>query len=360
VADDGGEASPGGLRGACRPSLALLDPPAPVDLLGRPLQALRLSVTDRCNFRCSYCLPPEGLEPRLRFMPPSRILTFEENVRLVRACLPLGVRKVRLTGGEPLLRTGLAELVRALADLPGLTITLTTNGARLAEHAEALAEAGLARVTVSLDSLDDVVFRRMAGVDFPVARVLDGIDAAARAGLRPIKVNAVVRRGVNDDGVVDLARYFRDRGHVLRFIELMDVGTANRWRPEEVVPSAEIVARIGAVLPLEPFWARPAGEVARRMRYADGRGEIGFVTSVTRPFCGDCTRARLSADGMLFTCLFAGGGTDLRGPLRAGATDGELRELVRKAWCARADRYSELRSATVAGSPRVEMSYVGG
>jgi cyclic pyranopterin phosphate synthase len=332
----------------------------PIDRLGRPLRDLRLSVTDRCNFRCPYCMPREVFGPHHAFLPRSEILTFEEIERLTRLFHRLGLRKVRLTGGEPLLRHDLPELVAMLAGFPGLDLALTTNGTLLERHAEALAAAGLGRVTVSLDSLEDEVFRRMNDVDFPVARVLDGIEAAAAAGLGPIKVNAVVRRGLNDAGLVDLARHFKGSGHVLRFIEYMDVGTSNRWRPADLVPAEEIVGRIDAELPLEPIDPAYRGEVARRWRYRDGGGEIGVITSVSRPFCGDCTRARLSARGELYTCLFAAAGTDLKAPLRAGAADAELEALIRGIWDRRADRYSELRSAETADRERVEMSYIGG
>ncbi|HEY8490209.1 MAG TPA: GTP 3',8-cyclase MoaA [Dehalococcoidia bacterium] len=331
-----------------------------LDRLGRPLRDLRVSVTDRCNFRCRYCMPREVFGPGYAFLPRSEVLTFEEIARLARIFVSLGVRKVRLTGGEPLLRAELPTLVRMLAEIPGLDIALTTNGSLLASLARPLAEAGLKRVTVSLDSLDDAVFRAMNDVDVPVARVLEGIEAAAAAGLRPVKVNAVVRRGMNDHTLVDLARFMKERGHILRFIEYMDVGTANGWRLDDVVPGAEIVRRIGEVLPLEPAEPNYRGEVARRYRYRDGSGEIGVITSVTQPFCGDCTRARLSADGKLYTCLFAAAGTDLRGPLRAGAGDGEIAALLRRVWSARADRYSELRSEATALLPKVEMSYIGG
>ena len=335
-------------------------PPGPEDRLGRPLRDLRLSVTDRCNFRCPYCMPREVFGPHHAFLPRSEILTFEELQRLTRIFHRLGVRKVRLTGGEPLLRHDLPELVKMLAGIDGLDLAMTTNGTLLAKHAEALAAAGLGRVTVSLDSLDDKVFQRMNDVDFPVARVLEGIAAAAAAGLGPIKINAVVRRGLNDDGLVDLARHFKASGHVLRFIEYMDVGTSNHWRPADLVPGEEIVRRIGAELPLEPIGPAYRGEVARRWRYRDGGGEIGVITSVSQPFCGDCTRARLSAKGELYTCLFAAAGTDLRAPLRSGAGDAELESLVGDVWARRADRYSELRSAETAGAERVEMSYIGG
>ena len=328
--------------------------------MGRPLRDLRLSVTDRCNFRCPYCMPREVFGPHHAFLPRGEILTFEEIQRLARLFHRLGVRKVRLTGGEPLLRQDLPDLVAMLAGLGGLDLALTTNGTLLARHAEALALAGLGRVTVSLDSLDDRVFQRMNDVDFPVARVLDGIAAAAAAGLGPIKINAVVRLGVNDAGVVDLARHFKASGHVLRFIEYMDVGTSNRWRPSDLVPGEEIVRRIDAELPLEPAEPAYRGEVARRWRYRDGVGEIGVITSVSQPFCGDCTRARLSAKGELYTCLFAATGTDLRAPLRGGALDSELEALIRGVWGRREDRYSEMRSAETVGGERVEMSYIGG
>ena len=332
----------------------------PADRLGRPLRDLRLSVTDRCNFRCPYCMPREVFGRHHPFLPRAEILTFEEMTRLTRIFRRLGVRKVRLTGGEPLLRHDLPDLVAMLAGVGGLDLALTTNGTLLAEHAGALAAAGLGRVTVSLDSLDDEVFRRMNDVEFPVTRVLDGIAAAAAAGLAPIKINAVVRRGLNDRGLVDLARHFKGSGHILRFIEYMDVGTSNRWRPADLVPGAEIVRRIDAELPLEPIDPAYRGEVARRWRYRDGDGEIGVITSVSQPFCGDCTRARLSAKGELYTCLFAAAGTDLRAPLRDGATDGELEALIGSVWQRRADRYSELRSEETSGAERVEMSYIGG
>ena len=332
----------------------------PNDRLGRPLGDLRLSVTDRCNFRCPYCMPREIFGPHHDFLPRSEILTFEEIQRLARLFHRLGVRKIRLTGGEPLLRQDLPELVQMLAGLEDLDLALTTNGTLLARHAEALVAAGLGRVTVSLDSLDDEVFRRMNDVEFPVARVLEGIAAAAAAGLRPIKINTVVRRGQNEDGLVDLARHFKQSGHILRFIEYMDVGTSNRWRPADLVPGEEIVRRIDAELPLVPLEPAYRGEVARRWRYRDGGGEIGIITSVSQPFCGDCTRARLSAKGELYTCLFAAAGTDLRAPLRGGADDAELEALIRHVWTHRTDRYSELRSEETAGQERVEMSYIGG
>jgi len=330
------------------------------DRFGRPLRDLRISVTDRCNFRCRYCMPREVFGAAFEFLPHDQILTFEEIARLTRLFVARGVRKVRLTGGEPLLRRELTKLVAMLARIPELEIALTTNGSLLAEHAAALAAAGLTRVTVSLDSLDDSVFRSMNDVDFPVARVVAGIEAAAHAGLSPIKINAVVRRGVNDHTLVDLARWVKACGHTLRFIEYMDVGTTNGWRLDDVVAGREIVERIDAALPLEPMKAAYTGEVAKRWRYRDGQGEIGVITSVTEPFCGDCTRARLSADGKLYTCLFAAGGTDLRRVLRDGSSDAEIDELLQAVWTGRTDRYSELRSDNTDGLPRVEMSYIGG
>jgi len=339
-------------------SMATLDPPA--DRLGRRLRDLRVSVTDRCNFRCRYCMPREVFGPGFEFLPREELLTFEEIARLARIAAGLGVRKVRLTGGEPLLRRDLPVLVGMLAEVPGVELALTTNGALLERAAPELAAAGLDRVTVSLDSLDDAVFRAMNDVDFPVGRVLAGIEAARAAGLAPVKVNAVVHRGVNDHTVVELARRFRGTGVTVRFIEYMDVGSTNGWRLTDVVPGEEVVRRIAAELPLEPVPPAYPGEVARRYRYADGSGEVGIVTSVTRPFCGDCTRARLSAEGVLYTCLFATRGTDLKTPLRAGASDAGLAARLAGVWSERDDRYSEVRSAATAGLPKVEMSYIGG
>jgi len=318
-------------------------------------------VTDRCNFRCTYCMPKEVFDREYVFLPRTDLLTFEELARIVGILAPLGVRKVRLTGGEPLLRRGVEDLVSRIAATDGIAdLTLTTNGALLERRATALAAAGLDRVTVSLDSVDDAVFRAMNDVDFPVDRVLAGIAAADAAGLRPIKVNAVVKRGVNDAGIEELAEWFRGTGHIVRFIEYMDVGMANGWRMADVVPAAEILRRIDARWPLEPVPAAYRGEVASRWRYVDGAGEIGVISSVTRPFCGDCTRLRLSAEGKLYTCLFAGSGTDLREPLRAGASDAELAALVTRVWEARTDRYSERRTEVSLGLPKVEMSYIGG
>ncbi|HXG76285.1 MAG TPA: GTP 3',8-cyclase MoaA [Gaiellaceae bacterium] len=329
------------------------------DTFGRPLRDLRISVTDRCNFRCVYCMPKEVFGRDYRFLPRRELLTFEEIERVARVFVRLGVRKLRITGGEPLLRRDLPALVERLAALGDLDLTLTTNGALLARHAQALADAGLTRVTVSLDSLDDEVFRAMNDVDFPVARVLQGIDAAAAAGL-PVKVNVVVKRGLNEGSILDVARRFRGTGHAVRFIEFMDVGASNGWRMDDVVPAAEIVATIADAFPLEPLEPAYRGEVARRYRYRDGAGEVGVIASVTQPFCGDCTRARLSADGKVYTCLFAVRGHDLRGVLRGGARDAELEAAVRAIWERRSDRYSELRTEETSRLRKVEMSYIGG
>ena len=331
------------------------------DRLGRPLRDLRISVTDRCNFRCTYCMPREIYGAAFHFLPHAELLTFEEVTRLARLAISLGVTKVRLTGGEPLLRRDVETLVRMLAGLPGLAdLTLTTNGSLLAAKAEVLAEAGLRRVTVSLDSLDDAVFAQLNDVDFPVARVLEGMAAADRAGLQPVKVNMVVRRGLNEDSVLPMARFARDHGYTLRFIEYMDVGHTNGWSLDEVVPAAEIVATIDAKMPLEPLEPQYPGEVATRWRYRDGGGEVGLIGSVTQPFCGQCTRARLTAEGVLYTCLFGTRGTDLRAALRGGASDEEVSALLGGVWAARTDRYSELRSAATRDLPKVEMSRIGG
>jgi cyclic pyranopterin phosphate synthase len=331
----------------------------PLDTLGRPLRDLRISVTDRCNFRCVYCMPKEVFGHDYRFLPRRELLSFEEIERVARVFVELGVHKLRITGGEPLLRRGLEDLIERLAGLGDLDVTLTTNGALLQQKAQPLADAGLSRITVSLDSLDDEVFRAMNDVDFPVARVLGGIDAAAAAGL-PVKVNVVVKRGLNEGSVLEIARRFKGTGHTVRFIEFMDVGATNGWRMDDVVPAAEIVRTIGAEFPLEPLDAGYRGEVAQRYRYLDGDGEIGVIASVTQPFCGDCTRARLSADGKLYTCLFALRGHDLRAVLRSGVTDDELDEAVRAVWERRTDRYSERRTEKTSALRKVEMSYIGG
>jgi GTP 3',8-cyclase len=331
----------------------------PLDRLQRPLRDLRISVTDRCNFRCTYCMPREVYGSSYRFLPRAELLTFEEIERLARVFASHGVEKIRLTGGEPLLRREIEVLVAMLARIPGLDLTMTTNGSLLPRKAKDLAEAGLKRITVSLDALDDDVFRELNDVDFPVERVLAGIEAAAAVGL-PVKVNMVVKRGVNEESVLPMARFFHGSGHVLRFIEYMDVGHTNGWRLDDVVPAADILAAIDAELPLEPVEPGYPGEVARRWRYRDGGGEIGVIASVTQPFCRDCTRARLSADGSLYTCLFATRGHDLRGLLRDGASDEELSAAIGAVWSRRTDRYSELRSAQTADLPKVEMSYIGG
>jgi cyclic pyranopterin phosphate synthase len=334
----------------------------PVDLLGRRLRDLRISVTDRCNFRCVYCMPREVFGKDFQFLDRAALLTFEEIERVASAFAAHGVEKIRLTGGEPLLRRELERLVERLVTIDGISdIALTTNGALLARKAQSLADAGLKRVTVSLDSLDNETFQAVNDVSFPVERVLEGIDAALAAGLAPVKVNMVVKRGVNDADVVPMAYFFRDRpGTVLRFIEYMDVGTTNGWRLEDVVPAAEIVELIGAEHPLDPVAPSYPGEVANRFRYRDGTGEIGVIASVPQPFCGGCTRARLSAEGQLFTCLFAANGYDLREIVRGGATDEELRASIARVWNRRSDRYSEIRTADTAPREHVEMSHIGG
>jgi len=335
-----------------------------LDRLGRPLETLRVSITDRCNFRCVYCMPKEVFGRDYAFLERRELLTLEELARVVGVFAALGVRTVRITGGEPLVRRNVEHLVELLAAIETpqgdrLELALTTNGSLLTQKAEALATAGLSRVTVSLDSLDDEAFRELNDVDFPVHRVLEGIDAAAAAGL-PVKINAVVKRGVNDDDVLALAEHFRGTDHVLRFIEYMDVGATNGWRLEDVVGAEEIVQRISQRWPLEPVAVDRPDATARRWRYLDGAGEIGVVASVTQPFCGACSRARLSAEGRLYTCLFAARGHDLRAPLRAGASDEELSKRLRAIWSRRTDRYSELRSAETASLRKVEMSYIGG
>ncbi|MEY3271521.1 MAG: molybdenum cofactor biosynthesis protein MoaA [Pseudomonadota bacterium] len=349
------------------PAIGLL-----ADRLGRPLRDLRISVTDRCNFRCSYCMPKEVFDRDYRFLPQPELLSFEEIARVAQLFVAHGVAKLRLTGGEPLLRKGLEALIAQLAALrtpagEPLDITLTTNGTLLARKAAVLREAGLKRVTVSLDALDDAVFRRMNDVDFPVADVLAGIDAALAAGLAPVKVNMVVKRGTNDHEIVPLARHVRERfgpGVVLRFIEYMDVGATNGWRLDEVLPSAEVRARLHAAFPLEKLPPAAAGETAERWRYADGGGEVGFISSVTQAFCGDCNRARLSTEGKLFLCLFATQGHDLRALLRGGASDQDIASAIGLAWQERDDRYSELRGSGAAepgsGERRIEMHYIGG
>ncbi len=333
---------------------------ATVDVFGRAVRDLRISVTDRCNFRCVYCMPKEVFGRDYQFLERRELLTFEEIERLARIFVGLGVKKIRLTGGEPLVRRNIEQLISKLAAIEGLDLTLTTNGSILEKKAAGLRAAGLQRVTVSLDSLEDEVFMAMNDVSFPVERVLAGIEAAAQAGLAPVKINAVVKRGLNETGVVDMARYFKGTGHILRFIEYMDVGHSNGWKMDDVVPAREIISMIDAEMPLEPFEPNYPGEVANRWRYLDGSGEIGVIASVTQAFCGSCTRARISVEGSLFTCLFSTGGTDLRAALRSGAPDSAIAGLIASVWRARRDRYSEIRTSETVGLPKVEMSYIGG
>lgn len=350
---------------------ALLEAPTGqvLDALARPLHDLRISITDRCNFRCVYCMPKEVFDKDYAYLPHSSLLSFEEITRIAGLFVAHGVEKIRLTGGEPLLRKNVEDLVAMLAALrtPGgrpLDLTLTTNGSLLAKKARSLKDAGLSRVTVSLDALDDAVFKRMNDVDFAVGDVLDGIAAAHEAGLGPIKINMVVKAGMNDQEIVPMARHFKDTPFILRFIEYMDVGASNGWNLAEVIASAEVVRRIGAELPLEPLGANYSGETAARWRYADGSGEIGLISSVTQAFCKDCTRARLSTEGKLYTCLFATRGHDLRALLRAGRSDAEISGALAQLWRVRADRYSETRTINTSGLERgakkVEMSYIGG
>ncbi|MGE0876285.1 MAG: GTP 3',8-cyclase MoaA [Burkholderiales bacterium] len=349
-----------------RPSLVPAGPTPPrfpggplSDTLARPLRDLRISVTDRCNFRCTYCMPREVFDSSYRFLPHDAILSFEEIARLAGIFAGLGVKKIRLTGGEPLVRKDLPRLIALLAPL-GLDLTLTTNGSLLAKQARALKDAGLGRLTVSLDSLHDATFKAMNDADYPVAKVLEGIEAASAAGFAPIKINMVVKRGTNDDGVLAMAEHWRHSGHIVRFIEFMDVGSTNGWRMDDVVPSAEIVRRIGARYPLEPAEAHYTGEVAERWRYKDGAGEIGVISSVTQAFCRDCNRLRLSTEGSIYTCLFAQSGHDLKMLLRNGASDARIRDEIAAVWQAREDRYSEVRTAETARLRKVEMSYIGG
>src|SRR5688572_7359844 len=330
------------------------------DTLNRPLRDLRISVTDRCNFRCTYCMPKEIFGSDYQFLERSEILTFEEITRLAHIFVGHGVRKIRLTGGEPLVRRDVPRLVSMLALVPDLDLTLTTNGSLLARQAQALKDAGLKRVSVSLDSLDDTVFKAMNDVDFPVQKVIDGMDAAASVGLLPIKVNMVVKRGLNESSILPMARFFREKGYILRFIEYMDVGHTNGWRMDDVVPAAEIVKMINAEMPLEPADPNYTGEVAERWRYRDGGGEIGVIASVTQAFCSTCTRARLSAEGKLYTCLFAVTGHDFRDLLRGGASDDEISQTIARVWGKRGDRYSEIRSENTISLPKVEMSHIGG
>ncbi|MBI4290681.1 MAG: GTP 3',8-cyclase MoaA [Betaproteobacteria bacterium] len=343
------------------PKMGVLRAAGPLaDTLGRQIRDLRISVTDRCNFRCTYCMPKEVFGPDYAFLDRSKLLSFEEITRLARIFYSLGIEKVRLTGGEPLLRRNLERLIEMISSIGELDLTLTTNGSVLAKKARALRDAGLKRITVSLDSLDDRVFRAMNDADFPVAKVLEGIDVAHAVGLAPIKINMVVKRGVNEDSIVPMARHFRGSGHILRFIEFMDVGATNGWRMDDVVPSAEVIKMIDADRAIEPLDPNYEGEVAGRWRYKDGSGEIGVISSVTQAFCRTCTRARLSTEGMLYTCLFASSGYDLRSMIRSSATDAEIAATVAAIWRTRADRYSEIRTAETARERKVEMSYIGG
>lgn len=336
----------------------------PLDRLGRPLHDLRISVMDRCNFRCPYCMPKEQFHDNYRFLKSQERLSFDEIVRIARLFAGLGVRKLRLTGGEPLLRANLADLVGDLSGIAGIDdIALTTNGVLLAQHAVDLYANGLKRVTVSLDSLDEEIFKRLSGGFSALHQVLDGIEAAIEAGLAPLKINAVIERGVNDHTVLDLIERFRGRPVTVRLIEFMDVGNRNAWRPEQVVPSRELAALIAARWPMRPIAASYRGEVATRWAFDDGAGEVGFISSVSQPFCGACSRARISSEGKFYTCLFAADGLDLRGPLRSGASDADLLQLLRDAWLRRSDRYSEQREELrlrAPGAKKIEMYYIGG
>ncbi len=332
-----------------------------LDTLQRPIRDLRISVTDKCNFRCPYCMPAEIFGEKYEFLPKAEILTFEEITRLARIFADLGVTKIRVTGGEPLLRRDLGTLIAKLSQISGIQdLTLTTNGYLLADKAQNLKDAGLHRLTVSLDAIDDQTFNRMSGRTHGTERVLEGILAAEKAGFQAIKINAVVQKGINDHLVIDLAQHFHNTGHILRFIEFMDVGNRNNWNLDQVVPAAEIINRIHTVLPIEPLDPNYTGEVAKRYRYLDGGGEIGVIASVTQPFCGDCTRARLSTDGKLYTCLFASEGTDLRDALRQGASNAHLRDQITRIWHRRTDRYSEIRSAHTPTTRKIEMYQIGG
>ena len=330
------------------------------DTFGRPIRDLRISVTDRCNFRCVYCMPKEVFGPGYQFLKLANLLSYEEIARLAAIFVDLGVQKIRLTGGEPLVRRNIEVLIEMLAAIPGLDLALTTNGSLLEKKAQALRDAGLQRITVSLDSLDNAVFTAMNDAGFPVEKVLAGIEEASAAGLNPVKINMVVKRGVNGDSILPMARFFRGTGHILRFIEYMDVGNANGWRMDDVVTAADIIAMIDAELPLEPVDPSYRGEVANRWRYRDGGGEIGVIASVSQPFCRDCTRARLSSEGKLYTCLFATRGHDLKALVREGASDAEIAEAIAGIWRLRDDRYSQTRSSQTVQLPKVEMSHIGG
>ncbi|HXI12494.1 MAG TPA: GTP 3',8-cyclase MoaA [Thermoanaerobaculia bacterium] len=338
-----------------------MNSPTPLDRLGRPLRDLRISVTDRCNFRCIYCMPKEVFGRDHQFLERDELLSFEEIARLAKIAVGRGVEKIRITGGEPLVRRELPKLISMLSPIPGLLdLTLTTNGSLLAAQARSLKDAGLQRITVSLDALDDATFQTMNDVEFPVARVLEGIDAAIEVGLAPIKINMVVKRGLNEHAILEMARRFRGQATIVRFIEYMDVGSTNHWRLHEVVPASEIVSTIHAQLELAPIGPLYPGEVAQRYRYTDGGGEIGVISSVTQPFCQDCTRARISSDGSLYTCLFASTGHDLRALLRSPASDIEIGNALDAIWRLRDDRYSEVRATAAESEVRVEMSHIGG
>ena len=330
------------------------------DKFERPLSDLRISVTDRCNFRCSYCMPKEIFGQGYAFLPKTDLLTFEEITRLAHILTAMGVRKIRLTGGEPLLRRDIEVLVEMLTQIPNIELAMTTNGSLLSRKVKRLKEAGLDRVTISLDALDEDTFNIMNDVEFPVQRVLEGIQAAEEAGLSPIKINMVVKRGVNEADILPMARYFHGSGHILRFIEFMDVGTTNGWRVNDVLPAKDIVKVVNAEMPIEPLEPNYRGEVANRWRYKDGGGEIGIIASVTQPFCGDCTRLRLSAKGELFTCLFGAKGHDLRALVRSEVSDEDIHNHISEIWGVRQDRYSEIRTDETSSLPKVEMSYIGG
>ncbi len=332
----------------------------PKDAFQRQIRDLRISVTDRCNFRCIYCMPKEFFGREYEFLKRVELLTFEEIARLTRIFNTLGAKKVRITGGEPLIRRDIEDLISLLSTIPDLDLTLTTNGSLLAQKASALKDAGLKRVTVSLDALDDETFKAMNDVNFPVESVLKGIEAASEVGLNPVKINMVVKRGINENSILPMVRHFRNSGHILRFIEYMDVGTTNGWRLDQIVSINEILGIIDNEFPIEPLEPNYQGEVAKRWVYKDGAGEIGVIASVTSPFCGNCTRIRLSAEGRLYTCLFGTEGTDLRGLIRGGKTNDDISDFIFDVWQKRNDRYSEIRSSKTAELKRVEMSYIGG
>jgi len=350
----------GAARNPAGASSSRAEAPLIADSFGRPLRDLRISITDRCNFRCVYCMPKEVFGPQYQFLDRKEILSFEEIIRVARIFRSLGVEKVRLTGGEPLVRRNVEDLVAMLSEVPDLDLTLTTNGSNLKQKAASLRDAGLKRITVSLDSLDNGIFQAMNDVSFPVERVIAGIEAADAADLGPIKINMVVKRDLNDASILPMARFFKGSGHILRFIEYMDVGATNGWRMDDVVSAGEILRRIDAEMPIEPVDPNYRGEVAQRWRYKDGGGEIGVIASVTQAFCRDCTRIRLSTEGRLYTCLFANEGHDLKSLLRGAADDQEIARFVSSLWSRRSDRYSEIRTAETAALKKIEMSYIGG